>query len=442
MPRLAARNAREAHSTVSVVSREELYEQIWTEPMTTVAKRYGVSSNYLGRICERLKVPRPPRGYWAKLNAGKKVRRPPLPPARPSDEHAWRTERIWGSGGVPPEHPPSATPTLPPRARATIVRGGLHAIVWGAKEAFASAAHDREGYLRPDRWEVPDILVSRAAVPRALRFMNALFIALEARGYDVVFAPRDRDFRIGPADLPDEAHQRWPERPRWRPRRATLVFVGEIAVGLTLVELNEEMPAQHLWDQKLWVRDTRKYPAAHERDARIAALMMDRPLRHWLPSERLRLRAYSPYPMTEWTQDWTDDESKVEKQIDPIIAGIATGAERLPALLLRARREHEEHCRRLEEQRREWELREARERYERATAASSEALLKLVRDWSEAEAIRGFLEAVETGLADADPRTREVLAAKLARAREMLGSPRAVDWLAAWTPPPRSPGEA
>ncbi|MCZ7679782.1 MAG: hypothetical protein M5U28_13875 [Sandaracinaceae bacterium] len=386
-------------------------------------------------------MPRPPRGYWAKLKAGKNVRRPALPPTRPSDEHVWRTERIWGSGGVPPEQAPSVTPAqpLPARAKGAIVRGGLHSMVWGAKEAFAKAPHDREGYLRPERWEVPDVLVSKAAVKRGLAFMNALFLALEGRGYDVVFAPRDRDFKVGAADLPDEARQRWPERPRWRPQRATLVFVGEVAVGLTLVELPEEMPARRLWDEKLWVRDTRKYPATTELDRRVAALTLDRPLLHWLPNERLRLRAYSPYPMTSWTQDWSDGESKLEHEIDSIIAGIEEGARGIPALIVNARREYDEHCRKLEEERRARVLREARERYERASAASGEALLNLVRDWSEAEAIRRFLEAVEEDLDDADPRTREGIAAKVSRAREMLGSPRAADWLAAWTPPPPAP---
>lgn len=44
------------------VPREKLYEEVWAEPMTTVSKRYGVSSVYLARICEQLRVPRPPRG--------------------------------------------------------------------------------------------------------------------------------------------------------------------------------------------------------------------------------------------------------------------------------------------------------------------------------------------------------------------------------------------
>lgn len=419
---------------MSDVSREHLYEEIWAEPMTTVAKRYGVSSNYLGRICERLKVPRPPRGYWAKLKAGKKVRRVALPAARPSDDHVWRTS---GFGRVPPEQPPSVATAeaLPRRPKATIARDGLHALVRGAKERFERAGHDAEGYLRPDGSEVPDILVAKPSVKRALTFMNALFLALEARGHDVVFAPRDRDFVVGGADLPDEARSRWHDRPRWRPRRATLVFVGEVAVGLTLVELNEEMPARRLWDEKLWVRDTRK--VLSERDARLAGLHL--PLRTWLPNDRLRLRAYSPYPMTSWSQDWLDGDEKLETQIDAIVAGVESGAEALPALIVSARREYDEHCRKLEEERRAWETREAREAYERATTASHEALLKMVRDWSQAEAIRRFLEAAEADLVHVTPTAREALAAKLARAREMLGSPRSIDWLATWTPPPRGP---
>jgi len=44
------------------VSREKLHEEVWAEPMTAVAKRYEVSSNYLARICERLGVPVPTFG--------------------------------------------------------------------------------------------------------------------------------------------------------------------------------------------------------------------------------------------------------------------------------------------------------------------------------------------------------------------------------------------
>ena len=41
--------------------------------------QYGISENGLKKICVRLNVPYPPRGYWAKLGAGKSVRKAPLP---------------------------------------------------------------------------------------------------------------------------------------------------------------------------------------------------------------------------------------------------------------------------------------------------------------------------------------------------------------------------
>jgi len=71
------------------VSRENLYEEVWAEPMIAVAARYHVSSSFLARVCERLNVPRPPRGYWAKLAVGKKCPRPALPAAQPGDELEW-----------------------------------------------------------------------------------------------------------------------------------------------------------------------------------------------------------------------------------------------------------------------------------------------------------------------------------------------------------------
>jgi hypothetical protein len=62
--------------------REELYEEVWSRPVSQVAKSYRISGVYLGRVCRVLRVPVPPRGYWAKLRSGKHVRRPPLRPLR------------------------------------------------------------------------------------------------------------------------------------------------------------------------------------------------------------------------------------------------------------------------------------------------------------------------------------------------------------------------
>lgn len=71
------------------VTRQTLYEEIWTEPITKVSKRYGVSDSFFIRILQRLNVPRPPMGYWAKLAVGKQLPKPALPDPLPGDEIEW-----------------------------------------------------------------------------------------------------------------------------------------------------------------------------------------------------------------------------------------------------------------------------------------------------------------------------------------------------------------
>ena len=66
------------------LTREELYELVWSKPMTQVAKELGISDVRLGRICRERDIPKPQRGYWANLtsSAPKKKRqylKPPLP---------------------------------------------------------------------------------------------------------------------------------------------------------------------------------------------------------------------------------------------------------------------------------------------------------------------------------------------------------------------------
>ena len=64
-----------------IYEREKFYEEVWKEPVLVVANRYGVSNVALAKTCRKLVVPLPPRGYWARIRAGRKPPpRPPLPP--------------------------------------------------------------------------------------------------------------------------------------------------------------------------------------------------------------------------------------------------------------------------------------------------------------------------------------------------------------------------
>ncbi len=64
------------------LTRQELYEKMWLQPAIALAEEFGISGRGLGKICSRFEIPVPPRGYWAKLAAGKHVTRGPLPTAK------------------------------------------------------------------------------------------------------------------------------------------------------------------------------------------------------------------------------------------------------------------------------------------------------------------------------------------------------------------------
>jgi hypothetical protein len=61
------------------ISRKDLYDLIWAEPMSTLAERLGISDVGLAKVCRRSDIPAPARGYWAKIAAGATFDRPELP---------------------------------------------------------------------------------------------------------------------------------------------------------------------------------------------------------------------------------------------------------------------------------------------------------------------------------------------------------------------------
>ena len=72
-----AKTTRQAYVLASRYNRERLYEEVWSEPVLAVAKKYGLSDVGLAKICKKLNVPRPGLGYWAKKAAAKPVGKPP-----------------------------------------------------------------------------------------------------------------------------------------------------------------------------------------------------------------------------------------------------------------------------------------------------------------------------------------------------------------------------
>ena len=93
-----------------VLTREELYNKVWSTPMQRLAKEFGISDMGLAKICRKHDIPRPPRGYWAKLEFGKKVKKNPLP--KKKDDEAKITVHYYGTSGLPMEPKEDITPYL------------------------------------------------------------------------------------------------------------------------------------------------------------------------------------------------------------------------------------------------------------------------------------------------------------------------------------------
>jgi len=66
--------------------RDELYKEVWSVPMWTLAKKYGISDVGLAKVCRKLTIPLLGRAYWARKRAGQKVSQDPLPDIKEKDK--------------------------------------------------------------------------------------------------------------------------------------------------------------------------------------------------------------------------------------------------------------------------------------------------------------------------------------------------------------------
>jgi hypothetical protein len=156
------------------IAREELYALVWAEPMLKVAATFEVSSSYMARVCTLLNVPRPERGYWAKLAVGKAPMKPPLPDIGPGDQAVWNRSGTISVVSRPVPRPPIARPKRKPAVAARVLQ--VHSLVHGTKEHFvASRTSYGSKYLRPSKRNLVDLVVSKNGLDVALNCANNLF---------------------------------------------------------------------------------------------------------------------------------------------------------------------------------------------------------------------------------------------------------------------------
>ncbi|RUW57014.1 hypothetical protein [Mesorhizobium sp. M8A.F.Ca.ET.021.01.1.1] len=409
-----------------MISREELYRLVWSEPMTKVAQRFEVSGSYLARVCTVLNVPRPERGYWSKLAVGKAPKADPLPEARPGDQTSWSKD---GELPMPPKL------RLPPRRRldtpVRIPRTKVHGLIRGAKEHFENSRPVDEGaYLRPFKKLLVDVTTSKACLDKALDFANDLFNAFGSVGHRVVIAPPDEHLH---GTTPDEREVRSKERNPyyhsglWSPNRPTVVYIGSVAIGVSVVEMSEEVLMRHVNGK--YIRDADYVPPVRSRDYTWTTTRT-------LPTGRLRLIAYSPYWRVTWSSDWQETKQKsLRPSVKSIVQSVEEAAVDMVGKLEEADRQAE--IQRIEreaaEERRRRE--EDRRRVEQSIQDSKDHLGKVIQQWSHVMSVERFLVGVEQRAHELPDDDRGAVLERLKLARDFLGTQDPLEFFRSWKTP-------
>lgn len=411
-------------------TREELYRLVWSTPMTKVAEQLGVSGSYMARVCTALRVPRPERGYWAKLAVGKAPSPPGLPDARPGDQVVWSKGDDLGE--LPHEKPVAAVKPKVRKPKAPV--SGNHALVRGAKSHFEAGRAVKDGeHLKPYKKLLLDLISSRDALDRALGFASTCYNALESAGHRVVIAPPGEHLlrveKVDARGIPLKRHQ-YDHSNLWSPCRPTVVYVGSLAIGLVILETTETVEMRYVNGK--FIRN-----ADYSPKVRGGRLFDDT----WtttqeLPSGRLRLLAYSPYWKAPWFTQW--DESKkaaLTEALPAIVSEIESAAIELAAKLDVAEREAEiarqkrlaaDEARRIDEDRR---------LVEKSIKDSHGELQTIIQTWAERISTQQFLDGVAEHASILPLEQKQQVHQRLDLARVLIGSTDPLDYFLAWKAP-------
>jgi hypothetical protein len=139
---------------------------------------------------------------------------------------------------------------------------------------------------------------------KVFAFANMLFLALEAKDHRVVIAPNSERFHRAKVDERENPGKGHYHNDLWSPVRCTVVYIGTVAIGLTVIELSEKAEARYMNGEYVRLTDYAperrgRYPKDHGWTST-----------HGFPTGRLCLQAYSPYPRANWTQQWRETPTR------------------------------------------------------------------------------------------------------------------------------------
>lgn len=336
------------------LTRKELYQMVWSKPVTKWSKEFGLSDVGFAKICKKMKVPLPGRGYWAMVRKGLKMPQPPLKPIHDSKqlviEIRKRTSESVESKSTEESDPLVLFEKLPENK--IIVPERLHSphpLIKTTEALLKSRGVDKYGRIMNHRLSCLNVRVSKALLPRALRIMDTIIKELEKREMKIFIKGRE---------CPN----------------TTLSIKGEE------LEICIEEPSGKFEHQKTKseLEDARRYPSLY------GGTTYD-----YKPSGKLRI-LIETYTREAMRKSWRDSESKkIEDRLNEIfIAFINVAEERKQDRLQREKEEKE----RLEQIR----LYEEIQRQKAEEEKRINVLLQQVNSWSQSNAIKNFIHHIKT----------------------------------------------
>jgi hypothetical protein len=240
---------RNAIAGTKTLTRAELFEIVWNEPMRTLAPKFGLSDVGLAKLCRRVGVPLPPMGYWARSE--RKRRRPKLPPTPENQSETVEIipseiRKVDVTSDIPKDiadliaslnqASDVAVPATCPRSYAMFEK-------WDASVQRDPWLSDRRPSLSPIEKRRRRIL---CALAHEIENWKGRLIALDEHRFKVEFGKDDSEFTL--REPSNQIHRPLTEQEkRWWPNQASVFDLKPSGKLRLLIESYFDRPIQKSW---------------------------------------------------------------------------------------------------------------------------------------------------------------------------------------------------
>ncbi len=345
------------------LTREQLYDLVWSEAIQKLSKQIGISDVALAKTCRKIGIPVPERGYWNRLHAGKKVQKTPLPP-----RDLATLNHVEVSGTLVPE--------------------------------LLNRFRGEPGAIDPESESI-EVLTERfrkrlgnVSAPRNFKNVHSIIAKYLAR---------------------DEEHRqkKLSERYYWREpqfespfERRRLCFLNSLLLGFAKVNCGGWIRGENAREHSILIGNmpvefTLDRVGRSDGGRRSGAVVS-------VKEERLGLILSQYEPPKDLRIRWEDEEDRpLEGQITDVIVGMAIAAESFYRQWIERQieweRQRREQAEREARKRKEDDERRERERLAALKKAQIDSLVEEAELWRTARHIREYVSAVSNAVTDVDP---------------------------------------